>query len=147
MVGRNILLNKPESQIQQHQRSAMEMQRGRRMGRGGLAGLALLAALVLGPGGALAAITYDDGAVHTLGSDLNDNNLTIGVNTTGTTFNQSAYTYNLSNTLLLAQNAGSSGFYNLSGGTLTAGRYLSAFRAAAPSPRPAAAIRRTIGSF
>jgi hypothetical protein len=82
----------------------------------------LWVAAALPRGSALADITYDDGATHTVNSDISDAKMTVGATPAGagTTLGQSAYLNTLSGTLTLGQDTGSSGLYNLTTGSLAA---------------------------
>ncbi len=66
---------------------------------------------MLAPALALADITYNDGATHTVSGDISDVNMTVGATSAGlgTTVEQSLYTNSLSGTLTLGQDALSRG--------------------------------------
>jgi uncharacterized protein with beta-barrel porin domain len=66
-----------------------------------------------------ADLIVDDGATYTVNSDVNSNNAYIGNLSTGTV-NQSGFTNTVTGSLYLGYSTGSTGAYNLNGGTLSA---------------------------
>ncbi len=92
----------------------------RRSGWWGLLGVVLVLAVVLAAASSRAAdLTVDGGATYQVNSNITFNNAYIGNLSTGA-MNQSAFSTTLAGLLYLGYSFGSTGTYNLSGGTLSA---------------------------
>ncbi|MCL4502011.1 MAG: autotransporter domain-containing protein [Deltaproteobacteria bacterium] len=81
-------------------------------------GIALLLTMVMAPSFGWADITLDGGATLTVPPDITNANETIG-NLSAGTLNQTGGTNTVTNVLTLGNSATGSGFYTLSGGTLS----------------------------
>jgi uncharacterized protein with beta-barrel porin domain len=99
-----------------------ELAGGRKIRRGGLRLLAVVfsLSLILAAASAQAADLYiDGGSTYTVTGNLTYGNEYVGYNSSGV-MNQSGFTNTLSGNLIISYNPGSSGTYNLSGGSLSA---------------------------